>query len=106
MDKPKVKPLFLVLPGSMSPRDIRRIERLANIVVVECKDPNAVRLLEPPVDYDMPAQARAALSLARMIIDSSEALHATWSKGALIQFFTRALMYQPPPTQVKKIGKV
>lgn len=42
--KPRMKPLFLIPPKSMSAKDIRRAERLAGIVIAECSDAPSARL--------------------------------------------------------------
>ncbi len=103
--KPKVKPLFLITRGAMTPRDIRRAERETGICICECESPEAVRLLEPPIDADMDTQARAALSLARMIVNHDGGISTYWTKGALQEYFVRCLM-APPPRPVGAVAKV
>jgi hypothetical protein len=84
---------------------MRRAEKECGIVIVECKEPNAVRLLEPPVDAEIDVQARAALSLARMLVHYDSAINTTFGKGDLIQFFTRALIVNQQPQTVTKVQR-
>ncbi len=103
--KKKAKPLFLITPGSMTPRDIRRAEKECGIVIAECKDPTQVRCLEPPIDAEISVQARAALALARMLVNYEGHSAITFNKGELVQFFTRALINSDQPQHVTKVKK-
>ncbi len=98
----RVKPLFLITPGAMKPRDLRRIENECGVVIAECKAPESVRLVEPPIDADMDAQARAALALARMLVFHDSSINTTFNRGDLIRFFTNALMAYPQPKVIQK----
>lgn len=82
------KPLFIVKPGSMSRNDISRAERQAGICVVECAEPDAVRFLDSPPDAGMDLQARAALSLTRMITNSP----GPFQRGELLKWFVDQLL--------------
>lgn len=95
------KPLFLVKPGAISPPDIERAQQECGICIVECTEPESVRLLEPPIDSGMDVQAKAALSLARMVVYDQLATTAGWSRGAMIEFFVRHLMEPMIPTVTK-----
>lgn len=68
MSESRMKPLFLVKPGTMSRADIRRAEKLAGVCIVECADPEGSRYSDPPIDAEIDVQARAALSLLRVIL--------------------------------------
>lgn len=91
-------PVFVVKTGTMSRRDINRLEKLSGFLVVESAEPETVRYLEPPVDADVPAQARAALSLFRMIKASTE---TTMYRQNLMKLFLDVLMDAPPPRVVR-----
>lgn len=107
---PQMKPLFIIKPGSMSPQDIKRAERFAGLVIVECADPSAVRLLEPPLDKDVPAQAQAALQLMRKVTKWTTSGDCNFSRHWLMQgFLDTLIMDEPPPpplpVQSVKSGK-
>ncbi len=99
----KMKPLFLITPGAMGKRDIRRAEKLCGICIAECKDPSAVRLLEPPIDAGMDAQTQAALALARMLVYHEGNNATSFTKASLVEWFTQSLMsFSKSPETVKK----
>lgn len=104
-DPVKVKPLFLIKPGAMKPRDLRRVEKHCGVIIAECSEPDSVRLVEPPLDADMDAQARAALTLTRLLINDDGPIHKSFSKGDLIRFFTKVLMEAPQPKTVTKVKR-
>jgi hypothetical protein len=95
-------PVFIVKKDTISPKDIRRMERLAHICVVESTDVHAVRLLEPPEDADVPAQARAALQLFRIVKDHG---NTTFYRSDLTKWFLNFLM-DAPPDRVERVKKV
>ena len=84
-----LKPLFLVKPGSISRKDIVRAERHSGICIVECSEPESARYQELPMQYDLPDQARAALSLMRNVLESST---PTFQRGDLTKWFVQALL--------------
>lgn len=101
----RIKPLFLVKPKSMSPRDIRRAEKLAGICIVECAEPESARFLEPPIGAaSIPEQAQAALMLMRHVMAQGHST-STFVKADLVKWFVDALMYQPQPTRVERVKK-
>ncbi len=104
--KPRVLPMFLVKPGSMSQGDIERAEAKCGIVVVECEAPESVRLLEPPVDADIDLQARAALSLMRWVSASYSSQTPNFSGAMLIKHFVDILLESSRPESVSKVKKV
>lgn len=103
--KERIKPLFLVKPKSMSRRDIRRAEKEAGIVIVECEEPQTTRLLEPPIDQEIEVQARAALQLMRYVLNNTAGPTTTFYGSNLVKFFVDAMIYQPPPSRVEKVAK-
>lgn len=104
--KPQRKaPLFLIKPKSMNANAIRRAEKMCGIVIAECEDPGSVRLLEPPIDADMDAQARAALSLFRYVSASTTNATTTFYGANLIKFFVDALLTSSQPSRVEKVKR-
>lgn len=82
------KPLFIIKAGTMSSRDIRRIEKLCDVVVAESTMPGEERFLET-VFIDADAKARAAYELFRRIKDTqAERL----DKSTLIKWFVDILL--------------
>jgi hypothetical protein len=99
--KTKYRPVFLVKPGTISPRDIKRTEKQAGICIVECSDPESARFLDAPLDQDIDAQAAAALRLMRFVVSHNE---TSFTKGTLMKWFLEVLMTQPAPAPVKRVG--
>lgn len=99
----KAKPLFLVKPNTMSRDDINRAETEAHIVIVECAEPEHVRLMDPPIDAQIDMQARAALDLMRVVATSAS---AQYSRDWLVTWFVNALMRERRPEPVKRVEKV
>lgn len=95
-----LKPLFLVKPGTVSQKDIRRAERLTGIVFVECSEPDSARYMEPPLHVGIDAQSRAALSLVRIIMKHP---NADLNRGAITKWFVELLMDGEVPTPVEKV---
>jgi hypothetical protein len=97
------KPLFIVKPGTMSRADIKRAEKLAAICVVECSDPDAVRFLEPPPDAGLDVQARAALSLVRLVTNGT----GPYQRGELLKWFVdQILNFKGAPATVPPVHPV
>jgi hypothetical protein len=84
-----LKPMFLVKPGTVSRRDINRAEKHSGILIIECADPDAARYQELPLQYDLDDQARAALSLMRVVISSPS---PNFTRGELTKWFVEQLM--------------
>lgn len=101
----KVKPLFLVKPKTIGAEDIKRAEDATGICIIECSEPEAARFVEPPVMADMDAQARAAISLMRYIVDNTQGYSSTFYGSMLIKHFVDILMYSPKPQSVAKVKK-
>ena len=102
-EKPKMKPLFLVKPGSVTRRDISRAERLAGICIIECAEPESARYQELPMSYDLNDQARAALSLMRNIMTSPV---ADFKRAGLTKWFIEALLGWQRPANVPVVPAV
>jgi len=96
------KPLFLALPGSISRRDILRAERQCGICIIECKDPSATRYSEPPLGADLEEQARAALSLMRMIISAPK---TDFSRAEMTKWFVNELLTWNRPKDVEPVQR-
>lgn len=84
-----VRPLFLVKPKSMSRRDINRAEKMSGICIVECAEPDTARYSEPPLDAQIDLQARAALSLMRIIMRSN---NTTFYRQDITKWFIDAIL--------------
>lgn len=103
-----IKPLFIVKPKTISRRDIKRAEEHAGICIVECSDPDSTRFLDPPPAADLDVQARAAISLMRMINKSSA---VQFQRSELNKWFVDMMLdwkAQPatvPPVQPPKASK-
>jgi hypothetical protein len=100
IDKEQLRPLFLAKPGSISRKDISRAERFCGICIVECADPEASRFCEPPLGANLDEQARAALSLMRIVLNHSS---TTFTRGDLTKWFTEQLLSWNAPATVKKV---
>ena len=99
----RMQPLFLIKPKTISAKDIKRAEQRCGITIVECSDPETARFLEPPIDADIDAQARAALSLFRYIVRGTESPTTVFYGGNLIKWFTNTLIEQPLPPRVPRV---
>lgn len=96
-----LKPLFLVKPGSVSRKDISRAERQSGICIIECAEPESARYQELPMTYNLNDQARAALSLMRMVVSSQV---VDFKRGDLTKWFVEALLaWDKKPTQVQPV---
>ena len=98
-----LKPLFLIKPGSVSRKDIRRVESGCGICMVECADPDAARYSEPPLGADLDEQARAALSLLRMVMDSPT---PDFKRADLTRWFVNEILRSRKPDTVKPAASV
>lgn len=103
-DKPsRLQPLFLVKPGTVTRADIRRAEKLGGICIIECADPESARYSEPPLEAQLDVQARACLSLLRMILRSPG---VDFKRGDMTKFFIEALLNEGKPLMVTPVGPV
>lgn len=93
----QLKPLFVVKPGSVSRKDIMRAERHSGICIVECAEPEAARYQELPIMHNLDDQARAALSLLRMVIHSQS---VDFKRAELTKWFVQQLLEGHSPAQV------
>lgn len=99
----KLKPLFLVKPGSVSRKDIHRAEKQCGICIVECADPEASRYSEPPLTANLDEQSRAALSLMRMVLRSP---NTDFKRAELVKWFVDILIGERPPLEVPTVKAV
>lgn len=95
----KLRPLFIVKPGSMSARDIRRAEKLSGIVVVECSDPESARYSEPPL-MDMDAMSRASVELLRTIMRQPS---PELNRGTITKWLVEILLTGVNPSPVASV---
>jgi len=101
---PKIKPLFLIAPGTMKLRDIKRAEKLCGIVIAECTKSDEARFLEPPVLLaDIDTQARAALQMMRYVIRETASTTTSFYGANLIRSFVNMLVEEPRPTSVPRV---
>lgn len=98
----KIMPVLIVKPNSLSRRDIARMEKAGFILVVECKEPEACRFLEPPSSTDIEPQARAALSLIRQVVNHSND-NPMWDKNTIGNWWAQILMAETKPKTVEKV---
>jgi len=108
LSKERIKPLFIVKPKTMSRRDIKRVEKLTGLCIIECAEPESCRLLEPPVDAGIDVQAKAALSLMRYIINDVTVSNTNGSyyKATLIMRFVDAIVNASRPAPVAGVKSV
>lgn len=97
-----VRPLFLVKPNSMSREDIQRAEEQTGICIVECAEPESARFVEPPIDVDISAQARAALLTFRAVVRNSA---GTFYKTDIMKWFIDVILEQPAVQRVATVKK-
>jgi len=95
-----MRPLFLVKPGTVSRRDIARAEKQSGICIVECSDTESARFCEPPLHANLDDQARAALSLLRMVLTQQS---VDFKRGDLTKWFAQALLDGKRPEPVKPV---
>lgn len=93
-------PMFLVKPGTVSQKDIRRAERFCGVCIIECADPDSAKYSEAPLGADLDEQARAALALMRIIIASDS---PTFHRGDLTKWFVAQLLSNRKPDSVAKV---
>lgn len=99
----QMKPVFLIAPGSITKRDIKRIEKLSGVVVAECSNAGLARFLEPPITaVPLEAHAAAAIKLARHIVNTEQ---ASFYKADLVRWFVQMLISQPGIDKVAAIPK-
>ena len=97
------KPIFLIAPGSISKRDIKRIEKLGAVVVAECANAGLARFLEPPITaVPLDAHSAAAIKLARHIVNTDQ---ASFYKSDLVRWFVQMLLSQPGIEKVVTVPK-
>ena len=96
-----LRPMFLVKPGTVSRKDINRAERLCGVCIVECAQPDSARYSEAPLGADLDEQARAALSLMRMILSSQS---PNFTRGDLTKWFVDILLASHK--QPESVGRV
>lgn len=91
------KPVIVLPPKSMAKKDIEKLNE-NGFVVVECKDPNLVRFLEPPpLNYS--EQEKAAIRLCRVLF-SSQQWNATHNRETLTSKFVQILIQGTPLSDV------
>src|SRR4051812_37592022 len=91
----RVNPIMIIEVGAMAPKDIRRMNG-AGIVVVEAKNPPAIRFLDPP-PTDRNEQERAAIHLCRILLTQGN--YATTSARSTISEMYVKLLLEGMPLQ-------
>jgi len=91
----RYRPVLMIVPGSMSKRDIGRMERKGGIIVVECSEPETATFADPPAHRTMDDQARASMALFRWL--SIKGTSFNTNNGDAIQFWVRALIEGKQP---------
>lgn len=98
-----VKALFVVKPKSMSREDIDRAEKECGIVIVECAEPDRIRLVDPPIDAGIDVQAKAAIELMRVIATGTT---TNYSRDWLMTWLVNAIIRERRPDPVPRVEKV
>lgn len=88
----------------ISADDVQRAEDLGMVVIVPCKDPAAVRVLEPGLTADVSAQARAALQLSRWVLHTGQNT-STFVKGDLVKTFVDLLIAGERAQPVERVKR-
>ena len=104
--KPRLMPLFLIKPGTMTRADIERAEALTGICIVECAEPQDARLMDPPVDAQIDLQARAALSLMRYVVGAGGSNTVAFNKADLMRWFVDSILAASLPKPVERVKPV
>jgi hypothetical protein len=90
--KKRSLPLLVVKTGTVSKEDIKRAEESAFICIIESENPEALRILDMPLQTaSLDAQSRAALSLLRRILSAGNST-ANLQKADLVQIYVEALI--------------
>lgn len=99
MSDPKPLPVLIVKPKTISRADIKRAEEQGFLCIIECKEPESARFLEPPVHADIGPMAEAAVRLMRIVLSSS----ATWTRGDLAKQWAHILLNEQMPKPVPPV---
>ncbi len=103
----KELPLFIIKRGSMSRRDIARIEKHAGLLVVESDDPASAVSVSKPCPSAVPMHAQVALELFRRI---TKALKTHYTKEQFLQEFCTILITEhdlvKPVTEAQKVTAI
>lgn len=102
-EQKKLMPLFLVKPGTMSARDIRRAEKLSGIIVVECAEPDSARYSEAPFTGDIDMMARASMELLRIIMRQP---NSELNRGSITKWLVEILLTGTKPLPVETVKSV
>lgn len=89
MSAPTIKPIIIIQPGAMSKRDVKRMND-AGITVVEAKDPQSIRFLDPP-RASYAEQERAAISLCRTLLSNGSA-STQYYRSTISEMWVAALL--------------
>ena len=101
MSDPIPKPVFLIPPGSISKRDIRRIEKSGMVIVAECSNAGGARFLDPPpLAVSLDARAAAAYELFRFIQHHS---NSQFYKSEIVKWFVDILLREQKIEKVKTV---
>jgi hypothetical protein len=92
----RIKPVIIVEPGAMAKKDIAKMDK-AGITVVEAKNPQNIRFLDPP-PCDRNDYERACIKLSRFLLTAG-AINTQYSRYNISEFFVKALLDGIPMEQ-------
>jgi hypothetical protein len=101
----KHMPILMVKPGTVSKNDIKLARNLGFICIIECKEPESARFVEPPMPSSMDDQTRACVDLFRHIIENGSR-DTTYYRSSLVDRWVRALTLGKRPASVPPADKV
>lgn len=93
MSTERTKPVVIIEPGAMSKRDVAKMNK-AGITVVEAKNPEAIRFLDPP-PFDRNAQERAAIELCRVLLQSGS-IGTSYQRYNIAEMYVKLLLEGSP----------
>ena len=96
----RVLPVIVLPTGQMERADIEEL-RKAGFCAVECKDPAAVRFLEPP-PTSVSNRERAAFRLMRTMLATGNG-GTTFERNAIARSLATILMAEPEPEPIQQI---
>jgi hypothetical protein len=101
-DEQRIKPVVILVEGSMSKRDIQRL-RSNGLCVVESKNPSNVRFLDPP-PFGYSQQEEAAIELSRVLLTEGKIGSCT-HRAAIGSMYADILLRGDPLKRILRVEK-